>query len=91
MAQLVERDLAKVEAAGSSPVSRSCQECGSAGKYGISIFYIMRCLMVFCVKISVQCLQLIGIICLCVPGFLHDLLKYYDTRWLFDVLGGTGI
>ena len=41
VAQLVERDLAKVEAAGSSPVSRSLFLSGNQGKLMVSaIFYI---------------------------------------------------
>ena len=38
VAQLVERDLAKVEAAGSSPVSRSFKKCGNADKHSVSVF-----------------------------------------------------
>ena len=37
MAQLVERDLAKVEAAGSSPVSRSRKRNGSSGRMGFFV------------------------------------------------------
>ena len=37
VAQLVERDLAKVEAAGSSPVSRSCKK-GKDTRRGILLF-----------------------------------------------------
>ena len=40
VAQLVERDLAKVEAAGSSPVSRSFYLYGNADKYGISVIFL---------------------------------------------------
>ena len=39
VAQLVERDLAKVEAAGSSPVSRSFKKCGNADKHSVSVFF----------------------------------------------------
>ena len=39
VAQLVERDLAKVEAAGSSPVSRSLKKCGNVDKYSVSVFF----------------------------------------------------
>ena len=40
VAQLVERDLAKVEAAGSSPVSRSFYYCGSFDSSGFPLFCI---------------------------------------------------
>ena len=39
VAQLVERDLAKVEAAGSSPVSRSFKKYGNADKHSVSVFF----------------------------------------------------
>ena len=39
VAQLVERDLAKVEAAGSSPVSRSFYLCGDVDKYSVSVIF----------------------------------------------------
>ena len=38
VAQLVERDLAKVEAAGSIPVSRSLKKCGNVDIYSVSVF-----------------------------------------------------
>ena len=38
VAQLVEHDLAKVGAAGSSPVSCSLGKCGNADKYSVSAF-----------------------------------------------------
>ena len=38
VAQVVERDLAKVEAAGSSPVSRSLKKGGNVDKYSVSGF-----------------------------------------------------
>ncbi len=40
VAQLVERDLAKVEAAGSSPVSRSLKKCGNVDKYSVSAIFM---------------------------------------------------
>ena len=39
VAQLVERDLAKVEAAGSSPVSRSRKKGGNLDVYRVSAFF----------------------------------------------------
>ena len=39
VAQLVEHDLAKVGAAGSSPVSRSFKKCGNADKHSVSVFF----------------------------------------------------
>ena len=41
VAQLVERDLAKVEAAGSSPVSRSFNFTGSLENRGLPYFYAL--------------------------------------------------
>ena len=38
VAQLVERDLAKVEAAGSSPVSRSLKKCGNVENTAFPLF-----------------------------------------------------
>ena len=40
VAQLVERDLAKVEAAGSSPVSRSRKKDGNLDVYRVSAFFV---------------------------------------------------
>lgn len=40
VAQLVERDLAKVEAAGSSPVSRSLKKCGNVDKCSVSVSFV---------------------------------------------------
>ena len=46
VAQLVERDLAKVEAAGSSPVSRSLEKSGNADKIGVPVLlFIFMILM----------------------------------------------
>ena len=42
VAQLVERDLAKVEAAGSSPVSRSLELAQKYREIGISEFFILH-------------------------------------------------
>ena len=40
MAQLVERDLAKVEAAGSSPVSRSFKKYGNVENTAFPLFFV---------------------------------------------------
>ncbi len=40
VAQLVEHDLAKVGAAGSSPVSRSLKKYGNVDRYSVSVIFM---------------------------------------------------
>ena len=47
LAHLVERDLAKVEVAGSSPVIRSTLKCGYELKKFVSAFHSQRSLRIF--------------------------------------------
>ena len=77
VAQLVERDLAKVEAAGSSPVSRSFNKCGNADKYSVSVIFM--CLK-FCRQFNMINLSNNGFLYMFPNTFNHSNLSYQWYR-----------